>query len=108
MLIVTNRGYKRKYVYGGYGIFDSIVNFLRGLLTQAGKHAASAALDAGKSAAETAGRKLVEKAVNKLITPDPEEIKRKARDIITKYVESGTGDIQDLVRKLNGGGLKVV
>jgi len=47
MLIVTNRGYKRKYVYGGSGIFDSIINFLREMLSQAGKRAASAALDVG-------------------------------------------------------------
>jgi len=46
--------------------------------------------------------------VNKLLTPiSPEEIKRKAKDIINKYVETGVTNIQDLVRKLNGSGLKV-
>jgi len=54
MLIVTNREYKRKYVYGGSGIFDSIINFLRKMLSQAVKRAASAALDVGKSTAKTA------------------------------------------------------
>jgi len=61
MLIVTDRGYK-KYVDGGYGIFDSIINFLRGMLSQAGKRTALAALDVGESSAKTAGKKLSRKS----------------------------------------------
>jgi len=52
MLIAKNRGYKRKYVYGGSGIFDSISAFLKGLLSTdasraIARQAASAALDVG-------------------------------------------------------------
>ena len=43
-----------------------------------------------------------------MLTPTgSEEVKRKAKDKINKYVVTGVTDIQDLVRKLNGGGLKI-
>ena len=60
MLIIRNRGYRRKYVYGGSGIFESISSFYKQLLS----NTASAALDVGKTAATTIGNKLVDKAVS--------------------------------------------
>ena len=70
--------YKKKYVIGGSGIFDSIGNFLaRMFSSNAGKQLASTALqaakiaakdigmkaiDVGKTVAIDAGKKLVEKA----------------------------------------------
>jgi len=36
MLVVKNRGYKRKYIYGGSGIFETISDFLRRLLGSSG------------------------------------------------------------------------
>jgi len=61
MLIAKNRGYKRKYVYGGSGKFDSISAFLKGLLSTGAsraiaRQAASAALDVGKTAVTTVGK----------------------------------------------------
>ena len=119
MLVVKNRGYKRKYIYGGSGIFETISDFLRRLLgstvakqaaKQVAKQAASAALDVGKTAAVTAGKKLADRVVNKL-TKQPDDLRRKASDVIDKYIPSGSGNaiaIQDLVRRMNGSGLKVV
>jgi len=118
MLIAKNRGYKRKYVYGGSGIFDSITAFLKGLLStdasrEISRQAASAALDVGKTAVTMVGKKLVDKAVNKLFLPEMDNLKRKANDVISKYINTGCGQrnpvaIQDLVRRMNGSGLKVV
>jgi len=68
MLFAKNRGYERKYVYGGSAIFDSISAFLKGLLSTdasraIARQAASAALDVGRTEVTTVGKKLVDKAV---------------------------------------------
>ena len=123
----AKQGFKKRYAYGGSGIFDTIANFLRKVFTSsaAGQIASSAidvgkcvdregakkALEIGKSAAVDAEKKLVTKA----LTP-------KSKKILQKYTEPATQDInaliekdgaaiaiQDLVKKLNGGaGIKVV
>ena len=94
------------------------------------------AIDVGKTVAIDAGKKLVEKAAKKLSAPKsqvanvivpPEEITQKVNEVIAKYVhlsainlnkvidESSVNRsnasiaiaIQDLVKRLNGSGLKV-
>ena len=116
MLVIKNRGYKSKYIYGGAGMFETISDFLRRLLgstvaKQVAKQAVSVALDAGKTAAATAGKKLANRVVNKF-TKQPDDLKRKASDVMGKYLSTiGSGNaiaIQDLVRKMNGSGVKVV
>jgi len=60
MLVVKNRCYTRKYIYGGSGIFETIGDFLRRLLgntvaTQAAKQAAKqVAKQVAKQAASAA------------------------------------------------------
>ena len=87
-ILITKRSYKKKYVIGGAGIFASIGNFLaRMCSSNAAKQLASAALQAGKTAAKDiwmkaidvrkiiaidAGKKLVEKAAKRLTTPKPQ------------------------------------
>ena len=94
------------------------------------------AIDVGKTVAIDAGKKLVEKAAKKLSVPKsqvanvmvpPEYITKKVNEVIAKYVEtsaiklnklidgssvnrltaSNAIAIQDLVKRLNGSGLKV-
>ena len=94
------------------------------------------AIDVGKTAAIDAGKKLVEKAAKKLSKPKsqvvnvmvpPEEITKKVNEVIAKYVDTSANHhnklidgssvnrpndsnaiaIQDLVRRINGLGLKV-
>ena len=49
MLLLKNRGFKRQYVYGGSGLFDSIASFIARLFTSsAAKQIASTAVDVGK------------------------------------------------------------
>ena len=96
-MLISKRTYKKKYVIGGAGIFDSIGNFFaRMFSSNAPKQLASAALQGGKTAARDigmgkavaidAGKKLVEKAAKRLSTPksqvdnvmiSPEEITKK-------------------------------
>ena len=94
------------------------------------------AIDVGKTVAIDAGKKLVEKAAKRLTTPKqqvansivpPEEITKKVNEVIAKYVDTSAINlnklidgssvnrpnasnaiaIQDLVRRINGSGLKI-
>ena len=94
------------------------------------------AIDVGKTVAIDAGKKLVEKAAKRLSAPKsqvanvmdpPEEITEKVNEVIAKYVDTSAINlnklidgssvnrqnssnaiaIQDLVKRLNGSGLKV-
>ena len=48
-MVIAKRSYKKKYVIGGAGIFDSIGNFFAIIFSSnAAKQLASAALQAGK------------------------------------------------------------
>ena len=124
-MIVTKRGFKKRYVYGGSGIFDTITNLLARIFTSSAakqiassaldvgkrvaKEGAKKALDVGKSAVVDMGKKLVTKALNP-----------KSKKILQKYTEPTTQDIntlidgsaveiQDMVKKLNTGmGIKIV
>jgi len=107
MLVVGNRRYKKQYVIGGSGIFDSILQFLIRTFTsqtakEAAKHVGRAALEAGKTVAVDAGKKLIDKAM---------QPKKKVEDIMSKYTAKGSAvAIQDLVKRLNksGAGLKEI
>jgi len=101
MLLINKRRLKKRYAIGGSGILDSILRFLvrtftsqtaKQLASSAAKEIGKTALDAGKTLAVEAGKKLISKKLD---------------DIVSKY--TGSGDvvvIQDMVRKLNGSGLK--
>ena len=60
-MIVTKRGYKKRYAYGGSGIFDRIANFLTRIFTSsATKQIGSSALDVGKSVVKEEAKKSLE------------------------------------------------
>ena len=109
MLVVGNRRYKKQYVIGGAGIFDSILQFLIRTFTQtakeAAKHVGKAALEAGKTVAVDAGKKLIDKAMQ------PKTSKKKVEDIISKYTanqkKGSAVAIQDLVKRLNKSGTRL-
>ena len=151
-MLITKRSYKKKYVIEGAGIFGSIGNFFARMFSsnvakqwasaalQAGKTAAKdigmKAIDVGKTVAIDAGKKLVEKAAKRLsaqksqvanVIVPPEEIIKKVNEVIARYVDTSAINlnklidgssvnrpnasnaiaIQDLVKRLNGSGLKV-
>ena len=52
-MIVNKHGFKKRYAYGGSGIFDTIANLLTRIFTSsAAKQITSSALDVGKSVAK--------------------------------------------------------
>ena len=98
MLLVRNRRFKKQHVIGGAGIFDSLINFLvrtftstatKQIASSAAKEVGKAALEAGKSVAVDAGKKLIQRAM------EPKSTKK-----------GSAVAIQDLVKRLNGSGLK--
>ena len=128
-MIVTKHGFKKRYAYGGSGIFDTIANFLTRMFTSsAAKQIASSALDVGKTVAKEGAKKALEagksaavdvgkKLVTKALTPTSKKILQKytepttqpAMQDINTLIDGGAITIQDLVKKLNSGvGIKVV
>ena len=124
-MIVNKHGFKKRYAYGGSGIFDTVANLLTRIFTSsAAKQIASSALDVGKSVPKEGAKKALKvgkgtavdvgkKLVTKALTP-------KLKKILQKYTQPTTQDIdmltdgsaigiQDLVKKLNTGmGIKIV
>src|SRR6218665_1049163 len=154
MLIVAERRYKKQYVIGGAGIFDTVAGFFKKLfVSNAAKQIASTALSAGKDAAKEIGKKaldvgktvaidvgkrLIDKAAAKIMKPTAPTtvLTQESKDVLTRLINDGARldnnnnnninnvmmghgvnppattknaiRIQDLVIRLNGGGLKVV
>ena len=94
--------FKKRYAYGGSGIFDTIANFLTRIPTSsAARQVASSALDVGKSVAEGGAKKAFEvgksaavDAGKNLVT---KALKPKSKKILQKYTEPTTQDINALV-----------
>jgi len=106
MILINNKNLNRKYVIGGSGLVDTALKSLvkvftsqgaKELASTAAKEIGKSALDATKSVAVDASKQLI----NKIINPPK---KKKLEEIVNKYTT--TVDIQDLVKKLNGSGLK--
>ena len=124
-MIVAKHGFKKRYAYGGSGIFDTITNLLMRIFTSsAAKQIASSALDVGKSVAKEGAKKALDvgksaavdvgkKLVAKALTPKSKKILQKytrptMRDINT-LIDGSDVEIQDLVKKINTGmGIKKI
>ena len=124
-MIVPKHGFKKSYAYGGSGIFDTIASLLTRMFTSsAAKQIASSALDVGKSVATEGAKKALEagksaavdvgkKLVTKALTPKSKKILQKytqpATQDISTLIDGSAVEIQELVKKLNGGsGIKIV
>ena len=128
-MIVAKRGFKKRYAYGGSGIFDTITNLLTRIFTSsAAKQIASSALDVGKSVAKEGAKKALnvgksaavdvgKKLVAKALTPKSKKILQKYTGPTTQSTTRGINTlidgsavvIQDIVKKLNTGmGIKKI
>ena len=124
-MIVSKRGFKKRYAYGGSGIFDTIASLLARIFTSsAAKQIASSALDVGKSVAKEGAKKALDvgksvavdmgkKLVTKALTPKSKKILQKytepTKQDINTLIDGSAVEIQDMVKKLNAGmGIKVV
>ena len=124
-MIVPKHGFKKRYAYGGSGIFDTTASLLAKVFTSSAakqiafsaldvgksvaKEGAKKALDVGKSAAVDVGKKLVAKA----LTPKSKKTLQKYTEPTTQnintLIDGSAVEIQDLVKKLNTGmGIKIV
>ena len=131
MYVMKNHGFKRKYVYGGSGLFDSFAKlFTSGVAKQLASTAIDVGKEVGKKTAIDVGTKLMKKALQKApghSVPLAPAVATKVQNILNKYVPQvpqtpvrqninslidGSGNnaiaIQDLVRKLHGSGLKTI
>ena len=124
MYVMKNHGFKRKYVYGGSGLFDSLARlFTSGVAKQLASTAIDVGKEVGKKTAIDVGTKLVKKALQKAPGHSVPAVATKVQNILNNYVPQtpvrqninslidGSGNnaiaIQDLVRKLHhGDGLK--
>ena len=100
-MIVPKQGYRRQYAFGGTGIFDTIGNIVKGVVTsQAGKDLAKFTLDSAKNIAKTTASDVGNRMVKKVLTP-------KSKNIISKHTkELNPNDavkINELVKMLNQG-----
>ena len=106
-MIVPNQGYKRKYAFGGTGIFDTIGNIIKGIVTsQAAKDLTKTALDASKNIVKTTASDVGNRLIKKALTP-------KSKSIISKHTKTLNPNdavkINELVKMLNSGmGIKKI
>ena len=100
-MIVPKQGYKRQYAFGGTGIFDSIGNIVKGLVTsQTGKDLAKFALDSAKNITKTTASDIGNRLIKKALTP-------KSKKILSKHTKALNPNdavkINNLVKMLNSG-----
>ena len=106
-MIVPKQGYRRQYAFGGTGIFDTIGNIVKGIVTsQAAKDLTKTALDASKNIVKTTASDVGNRLVKKVLTP-------KSKNIISKHTKTlnpnDTVKINELVKMLNKGmGIKKI
>ena len=106
-MIVSKQGYKRQYAFGGTGIFDTIGNIIKGIVTsQAAKDLTKTALDASKNIVKTTASDVGNRLIKKALTP-------KSKSIISKHTRALNPNdavkINELVKKLNSGmGIKKI
>ena len=106
-MIVPKQGYRRQYAFGGTGIFDTIGNIIKGIVTsQAAKDLTKTALDASKNIVKTTASDVGNRLVKKVLTP-------KSKSIISKHTKTLNPNdavkINELVKKLNSGmGIKKI
>ena len=106
-MIVPKQGYRRQYAFGGTGIFDTIGNIVKGIVTsQAAKDLTKTALDASKNIVKTTASDVGNRLVKKVLTP-------KSKNIISKHTQALNPNdavkINELVKKLNSGsGIKKI
>ena len=106
-MIVPKQGYKREYAFGGTGIFDTIGNIIKGIVTsQAAKDLTKTALDASKNIVKTTASDVGNRLVKKVLTP-------KSKTIISKHTKTLNPNdavkINELVKMLNKGmGIKKI
>ena len=106
-MIIPRQGYQRKYAFGGTGIFETLGNLIKGIVTsQAGQDLAKNLLDASKNIVKTTSSDIGKRLVKKVLTP-------KSKSLLSKHTralnQNDAVKINELVKKLNSGmGIKKI
>ena len=107
-MIVPKHRFRKRYAYGGSGIFDTIANFLTRIFTSStAKQVASSALDVGKSVTKEGAKKALD--VGKCAAVDVgKELTQKSKKILQKYMEPTTQPAtQDINTLIDGGSIAI-
>ena len=118
MYVMKNHGFKRKYVYGGSGLFDSLARlFTSGVAKQLASTAIDVGKEVGKKTAIDVGTKLVKKALQKApgagaqrrghSVPLAPAVATKVQNILNKYVPHVTPQVpvrQNINSLIDGSG----
>ena len=84
-MLITKRTYKKKYVIGGAGIFDSIGNFLARIFSSnATRQLASIALEAGQTAVRDIRMKAIDVGKRVAIDPGKKLVEKAAKNLSTQ------------------------
>ena len=95
MYVMKNHGFKRKYVYGGSGLFDSLARlFTSGVAKQLTSTAIDVGKEVGKKTAIDVGTKLMKKVITQKAlqkapghsVPLAPAVATKVQNILNKYV----------------------
>src|SRR6218665_2925581 len=107
MLIVAKRRYKKQYVIGWAGIFDTVAGFFKKpFVSKAAKQIVSTALSAGKDVAKEigkkaldvgktvaidAGKRLIDKAAVKIMKPaaPTKVLTQESKDVLNRLITDG-------------------
>ena len=99
MYVMKNHGFKRKYVYGGSGLFDSLARlFTSGVA----KQLASTAIDVGKEVGKKTAIDVGTKLVKKVLTPKVQGIQRgiqKAPAVSQRVAPAVAAKVQGILNK---------
>ena len=119
MYVMKNHGFKRKYVYGGSGLFDSLARlFTSGVAKQLASTAIDVGKEVGKKTAIDVGTKLVKKVLTpkapgagaqrgRHSVPLAPAIATKVQNILNKYVPHVTPQVpvrQNINSLIDGSG----
>ena len=101
MYVMKNHGFKRKYVYGGSGLFDSLARlFTSGVAKQLTSTAIDVGKEVGKKTAIDVGTKLVKKVIAPKVQKAPGEVvQRLTPSVVQRLTPAITTKVQNILNK---------
>ena len=101
MYVMKNHGFKRKYVYGGSGLFDSLARlFTSGVAKQLTSTAIDVGKEVGKRAAVDVGTRLVKKVLAPKVQKAPGEVvQRLTPSVVQRLTPAITTKVQNILNK---------
>ena len=101
MYVMKNHGFKRKYVYGGSGLFDSLARlFTSGVAKQLTSTAIDVGKEVGKKTAIDVGTRLVKKVLAPKVQKAPGEVvQRLTPSVVQRLTPAITTKVQNILNK---------